>query len=323
LVRSRRASLLLGSCLVLAGLGAAQLVLTLGGVGAPGSTVAAAVVPAEDLGSGPWIDQALREAVLLDTLPPLVVPLASAAEDRVAAYKDGCHARFDVSEPPACWYGSQDAPRTIALVGDSHALQWLPALLADDTNRVLLLTKSSCPYVDVVTWNQVNKRRYSECEEFRRRAVDLIVGARPDVVVLASMLNSSVDAPDAVTRRDRFLQGMRSTIGAVQPSTGRVVVLGDTPNMGRPVLECLASYADEPVACARPRAAAVDSGLQAAVAEVARSSDVAFVDPTDWFCTREACPVVIRNTVVYLDDTHVSTSYATALGGLLAPYLTA
>jgi len=322
LVRSRRASLVLGSFLVLAGLGVAQVVLTFGGVGAPGATVAtAALVPTDELAAGPWIDQALQEAVKLESLPPLVVPLASAAEDRVAAYKDGCHARFDVSEPPACWYGPADAPHTVALVGDSHALQWLPALLADGTNRVLLLTKSSCPYVDVVTWNQVNKRRYSECEEFRRRAAALIAETRPDSVVLGSMLNSSVDAPDATTRRTRFLDGMAATIATLQPSAGRVVVLGDTPNLGRPVLECLASYADQPVACARPRSAAVDSALSTASGEVARSLGATFVDPTDWFCTPQACPVVVHNTIVYLDDTHVSASYATALAGLLSPYL--
>ena len=169
--------------------------------------------------------------------------------------------------------------------------------------------------------SDLNKRRYSECEQFRRRAADLIGTTRPDVVVLASMLNSSVDGPDTATRRASFLDGARSTVATLQPLTGKVVVIGDTPNLGRPVLDCLASYGDDPVACARPRSAAVDAALLTATSEVVRPVGATFVDPTDWFCTRQACPVVVNSTIVYLDDTHVSASYATQLAGLLAPYL--
>jgi hypothetical protein len=44
------------------------------------------------------------------------------------AYADGCQQGRPSSEPLTCTYGDPDAASSVALVGDSKALQWLPAL---------------------------------------------------------------------------------------------------------------------------------------------------------------------------------------------------
>ena len=65
------------------------------------------------------------------SLPADLEPsLGDATRIRPPAYSDGCHARPGDVKAHACAYGVDGATRTVLLFGDSHALQWLPALQA-------------------------------------------------------------------------------------------------------------------------------------------------------------------------------------------------
>jgi peptidoglycan/LPS O-acetylase OafA/YrhL len=324
LSRSNGASLAAGVGATIVAIAVAQGAITFGSFGAPGQTLTA------DAGAAmlartaevPTVADELAAAIEADALGGLVVPLQQVSEDRPAAYGDGCHARFETAEPPACWYGPADAATTVVLFGDSHAAQWLPTLEASGQYRILLMTKSSCPFVDVRTWNSVDKREYVECEQFHDRAMSTIAEVHPDLVIASSMLNSSVLADDPDQRRQIFLDGMRSTLAQLQPAAARVVVLGDTPNLGLTAVNCVASHAGDLGSCATPRHEAVDAGLIADIGQLTASMDVDLVDPTGWLCADELCPAVSANTVIYADDTHLSATYAAHLADPLADALT-
>jgi hypothetical protein len=57
------------------------------------------------------------------------------------------------------------------------------------------------------------------------------------------------------------------------------------------------------------------------VADAVRAAGASVVDPTPWFCTPAVCPVVVGNTLVYRDDSHMTTNYSVALAGVLAEHL--
>ena len=40
-------------------------------------------------------------------------------------------------------------------------------------------------------------------------------------------------------------------------------------------------------------------------------------DPSDWFCYQQICPMVIGDTIAYVDTGHVSQTYAAEL---VAPF---
>src|SRR5690606_15409155 len=87
----------------------------------------------------------------LEVLPPLdsVVPHPAAArsDDGWDERRDECHQDQVSSEPIFCVHGDEEASYTVALVGDSHAAQWLPALqqIASQRHwRVENYTKSAC-----------------------------------------------------------------------------------------------------------------------------------------------------------------------------------
>jgi hypothetical protein len=44
--------------------------------------------------------------------------------------------------------------------------------------------------------------------------------------------------------------------------------------------------------------------------QVATEHGATFVNPVDWFCTADVCPVLINGRIVYRDYNHVSDQFA-------------
>ena len=42
-----------------------------------------------------------------------------------------------------------------------------------------------------------------------------------------------------------------------------------------------------------------------------------YADLTELFCTADRCPVIVGNTLVYLDDHHLAFEYSRALGPVI------
>ncbi|HEV2093271.1 MAG TPA: acyltransferase family protein, partial [Rubrobacter sp.] len=53
---------------------------------------------------------------------------AEKKKNRPRMYADGCHLDLPETESPACVYGNPSSDTTVVLFGDSHAMQWFPAL---------------------------------------------------------------------------------------------------------------------------------------------------------------------------------------------------
>jgi hypothetical protein len=41
------------------------------------------------------------------------------------------------------------------------------------------------------------------------------------------------------------------------------------------------------------------------------------IDPTPWFCAEGRCPIVVGNTLVYKDNSHLTDAYVRAIAPLL------
>ena len=79
-----------------------------------------------------------------------LVPAAELAkEDKSDAYRDGCWTNSPFTARKTCTYG--DGPKKVALVGNSHAGHWLPALQALAKKNGWTITTylvSSCAVTD-------------------------------------------------------------------------------------------------------------------------------------------------------------------------------
>ncbi|CAN3127743.1 acyltransferase family protein [Mycobacterium sp. smrl_JER01] len=111
---------------------------------------------AEVLGDNP-VESPAALVGAIDVISPS--PQA-APDDNPAIYLDGCHLSFEETEPRFCDYGDLSSSVEVAVVGDSHAAQWLPALQSVALDRAWKLkvsTKSSCPYLGIAVLSNTGR----------------------------------------------------------------------------------------------------------------------------------------------------------------------
>jgi len=254
--------------------------------------------------------------------PAFVPALAAVRDDAPAVNADGCNQRYTGVDVPECVYGQADAPRTMVLIGDSHAATWFPPLEAIATEqgwRLVSITKHGCTVADTTVYNGAIKRAYTECDQFRANAFKRIADERPDLVITANRQDYRV--MDGDTRLGRSASAKALQAGLVRSYSeldriaGEVLVLQDNPIPGVNRLSCLSDNEDDPTVCDQPLSEmlAVPKPERAA----AREAGVLW-NPTSWmFCPQKVCSTVIGGVVVWRDDDHATATYTRTL----APYL--
>jgi hypothetical protein len=95
-----------------------------------------------------------------------------------------------------------------------------------------------------------------------------------------------------------------------------VLAFADTPYMGGPVPECLATE-ETVTGCTRSLRSSLRGPAQRrAFLAYAGDPRATIVDPIRWFCT-DRCPPVVGNLLVYRDSNHMTTTYSAALAPLV------
>ena len=253
-----------------------------------------------------------------DVTPSLVT--ARDDEDRLRS--DGCIAFESATAPRSCVYGDPTSAYTVALVGDSHAAQWFPALerIAQREDwKIVVFAKVSCPFTDVPVINLSLKREYRECEAWNAAVVDRLRALHPDLTLIASSRTAAPplsDADNTPSARGHALARM------VAQLDGKVALIVDTPFAGFDVPGCLSSHVDDVRRCAIPRWTAFTGGLGRAERIAAAATGALLVDLTGNICPgKGACPAVVGNHIVYRDLGHLTRTFARSLAPVLAAAL--
>jgi hypothetical protein len=258
---------------------------------------------------------------LPDSLPDaLIPPLTSVTEDNPSVYELGCHQNQRLDGARMCEYGPTDGP-TVALVGDSHSAQWVPAfeeIVAEEGWHFVSFSKSACPFGLMMVG--LDGGTYDSCLAWNNNVIDrLIVEVRPDLVIsTASVTNLPVNPdgsiPDSMEERvEMYRSGLTEAVARLTAEGIPVVLMADTPRPGRDIPECLAS--EESISeCSRARDEAEIENIHQVVAS---ELGLPFVDMTDHICTPDVCPAVIDGVIVWRDDGHLTATYS----AMLAPVL--
>lgn len=227
----------------------------------------------------------------------------------------GCGLSLAGSQPPLCTLGVTDGAITVALVGDSHAAQWFPALdvIAQQRGwRILPFTKDSCIFLDMRIVSLHLEREYTECARWRDQVVIALQRARPDLVVVASSRwVHPVDPADADPQRQSD-----AMVRLLKALPGRVAIIADTPLSAVDVPACLSRPDRTAADCATARGYALTAHL-ARDGRAATALGATLIDPTQWLCGPDVCPAVIDWTIVYRDDHHLTATMARRLAPLL------
>ncbi|MCG5454248.1 acyltransferase [Micromonospora sp. PSH03] len=295
---------------------------TAGGSGVP---VAASptVLGASALGDSPASSDA---GIPVDRVGPFVPDPLVASKDGPDAWRDGCHADQRSSAVRACQYGDPNASFTVALAGDSHAAQWLPALqrVAESKKwRLKSYTKSSCPFIDGEV--ALDSRPYPSCTEWNDKLRAQVTGAeRPNVLVVSTSFYVMIQNGERVTSQAQaaFTDALRRTWAAMAAAGVPVIVLRDTPYHDRDIAECVSANPKKLTRCASPRDKVLAGGGGPAHEAAARSNNkVYLVDLNPAICPRERCSPVIGGVLVYRDNNHITATYAATLAPRLGTAL--
>ncbi|WP_166442241.1 acyltransferase family protein [Nakamurella flava] len=326
-VRRPRSGLLLGAgCVGLSVVLALSVLQTLGP--ATGDPSRQAAVVAVDSGRVDVLSVAATGPVP-GNLSPSLDDAGRDAPDLAAADGQSCHARIvspELSEngTGTCVSGgTENGSRTVMLLGDSHAHQWLPALqeIAPTRDwRLINLTKGACPLYDVQLVNNQLQRDYTECYDWRTKVWERVAAERPAMIVVSAAIFSEREGDFAA----RWSTGVDTTLARLQSTGATIVMIADTPFPRKDIPKCLAAHLSDAQSCAfSVDAGQSDPQRRAATTAAAQRAGVTVVDPTAWFCGPTDCPAVLGNALVYRDNSHVSTVYARQVAPLLAAVLPA
>ena len=254
-------------------------------------------------------------------LPAGVRPtLAQAPFDAETLEADLCLLGQPQLTPPSCVYGDFKGTRTVAVVGDSHASQWFPALIPIAQARgwrLVPFIKLSCRFIDMSLFSYWYQRTYTECATWRKTVVRRLQALKPDLVIVSFVRDretSTASDPDPVH------QGL-AMAALLNQVPGSKAIIVDTPSSRYDVPSCISRHPSDlrPCATAKPTAVGAHPGVVEATG--ASASGAILVDLTPLICPWDSCPVVLNGMIIYRDSHHLTATFSASLANPLGEAL--
>lgn len=264
------------------------------------------------------LSQALADADAGAPAPPSLD--LAAQKDDVFQNPYPCVAWWGSTSTKICPQGDESAVRTVVLVGDSHAGQWIAALDrlgAEQGFRLVPLIKPACNVYDVEQYfAQMPKET---CHAFKKWARDEVAELKPDAVVVAARGYDGVHASGA--ERERIWRaGAESGIRALVGLAPAVYVLSDIPARSSSAQDCLTVPGATLESClATETGREIDSNTL--TRDAAQAAGARWVDTSPLVCEGGRCPLVVGSTLTYFDDNHLTVSRARELAPALGELL--
>ena len=251
-----------------------------------------------------------------------VVPLPVAAKTEKNAPCPNFRKEEGVS---VCDFGVQpeQAKRTVALLGDSHASHWrapLDAVARDRGWHGLSMTRTSCVFSAATKLTPEPTK--SQCLRWVDN-VPRVFRKHPeiDTVFIVAITGGVVNVPRGRTMFEAKMNGVRKAWRALPDTVKHIVIIRDTPKIFRKTVECIdeaIAAGERPgIACAVPRRSALDEDPSLIAARKEHSPRVQAIDLTQAFCSKRLCYPVIGGALVYKDLHHFTLVFAQTLGPLL------
>ncbi len=171
-----------------------------------------------------------------DTTAGALVPApAVAAQDKTDAYGPGC------SEPPpfvglrSCVFGDLHGTVSVALVGNSHATQWLPALAplaAEHGWRITTFLSLECPVTTTsLEWGARVKQ--TGCRDWADRVLTETTSGQFDLVITSERNKRPAQGHSWSDGYSSWRSGYRATLRRWKHAGTDVLVLRDTHRLRR------------------------------------------------------------------------------------------
>ena len=283
----------------------------------PGAGVLAAHVPAA--ATAPGTPSAASSAPVAPPKPAHIEPpLTQAANDLELASTGTCQVEQLHVKPIVCVFGDKTAPvKTVGLVGDSHAGQWSTAL--DQIGKklhwkIVVMTHNSCEWTATMVVQDGHTSPFTTCHTWGVKVLQMLLAMKPDAVITTSRGNVGTPQHPAVDRisRAQIAAGMDAYWKRLLAAGIKVVVIKETPEMGRDIPECLSTPGNKPKDCTTPYAQAVPAHTPLKLA-AQHLPQVSFIDMNPYICMPPTCQPIVGNIIVWRDQQHLSNTYSRSL----------
>lgn len=226
-----------------------------------------------------------------------------------------------------CPRGDVDGDKTMILIGDSHARQWIPALERIAEQRGYLayfLVREGCPAVDQTPWLANGTGPNEACAEFQDWAAGQVREMRPDITLMGTDANergyadeNGEQVVDDAGVEAMVESGMAAQIERIQPYSGRTVVIGDPPIHEISPVKCLTERDPTLRGCLSPPEER-SIVMADATRRAAQATGAEFLETEQWFCWDGVCPTVVGDLVTHRDVEHISMPYSEYLAPEIA-----
>ena len=263
---SGRRSLAVGGVLTAVAVAACLVLLMVRPVPVGQGMAAAPVAPAGH--AGPSAEKApppmsVRDQVLAAVaksaepgpVPANLTPALNAIA-KPEVFVNGCVLSWRDVAQPECASGDVGSATTVALVGDSHAAMWQPALepVAQEQHwRLETMSKVLCPFLDLPINSPYLGRKFTECEQWRGSVMARLFKEKPQVIVLD--MSRRYGADFGFTSYDQaWLDSLTLVVKTLRGTGAKVLVLGPVADPHSTVPTCVSAHMDNAVECAPTRA---------------------------------------------------------------------
>jgi hypothetical protein len=223
--------------------------------------------------------------------------------------------------PDVCGFGA--GREQIALVGDSHAVHWRATLAVIARTKHwhgLTLYRSRCPFTRALT--DLERPERGRCRRWGRNVIRWFE-AHPEVRTAFISQHSRAGVIVRREGRDEFaamVAGYAAAWKALPRSVEHIVVIRDPPYVENGTLACvrraLRRHAPPGLACALPRATALERDPALTAVRRLDSPRYQAIDLTQFMCDAELCYPVVGGALVKKDRGHLTRVFAETL----APY---
>jgi hypothetical protein len=274
------------------------------------------------------VESAVKAATHVTSVPQQLTPALQSAAGDILFPPDAagdCGGVYSTVTLPQCAPdGTNPSAPRIALLGDSEAQTWsisVDALARRTGYSFLGLAKTECTMADLETQVPYSHGAYASCPAFRKYAIARINQFNPKILVIATLAEQFYTVSGKAISPSAYTAALVKTIKSLQHPGRQIFVVSDPPHQEEEPPNCLAAHESNFSGCMTSLSASLsfqnDGAWQSALEAATTKAGASYVNVTPWFCSKNTCPLVIRNTEVYLDYGHMTSTYGVFLSGVL------
>lgn len=208
--------------------------------------------------------------------------------------------------------GDEPAERTVAVVGDSHVQQYVASLMPVAAQRnweIVGMFRGACPFSTVSEADPGD----DGCTAWNGAVAEELAGLAPDAVLTLATREVGPGLTEVTP------PGFVDAWWRMHEAGVHVVAVRDNPRPQFSVPECVSREGRHAESCGLPRHDVYPTPPPyAAVPDV--PPNVSFVDTAPAICDPELCPAEVGNVLVYMDDNHLTATYAETMAPLFADH---